>query len=180
MKLQVTVAGREVPVEIERAPGGAARADVGGESLRVCAAARGAEVIVEGAAGRATFIVLPGKPGRDDIVRLQLGGRIIEARVVTERDKLRALARPLTRKRGLITVTSTLPGIIRRILLRAGDRVEEGTSILTLEAMKMENEVRAEARGRIRAILVKEGQVVNAGDALAEIEAGEGPTPAGH
>jgi biotin carboxyl carrier protein len=172
MKLHVTVAGREVPVEIEVASG-AARAVAGGESFSVSGGKSGVEVIVHGATMRTVLIALPGRPGRDDVVRLQVGGRIVEARVLSERDKLRALAHPPSRKRGLITANSTLPGIIRRILLSPGDPVEEGTPILTLEAMKMENEVRAEARGRIRSVLVEEGQIVNAGDALAEIEAGE-------
>jgi biotin carboxyl carrier protein len=179
MKLHVTVAGRDVPVEIEDASRGAARAEAGGATLAVSAAAGGAEVIVEGASGRAAFVVLPSKPGGEGLVRLQLGGRIIEARVETERDRLRTLARPASRKDGPVTARSALPGVIRRILLRAGDPVEEGAPVLTLEAMKMENEVRAEARGRVRAILVEEGQVVNAGDPLVEIDAGEGAPPGG-
>jgi biotin carboxyl carrier protein len=60
--------------------------------------------------------------------------------------------------------------VIRRILLKAGDPVEEGTPILTLEAMKMENDVRAETAGKVKTIFVQEGQVVNAGERLAEIE----------
>jgi biotin carboxyl carrier protein len=188
VKLHVTIAGRDVPVEIEGGGashdptpgGGTARALVDGKDLLVSAAGGGAEVSVEGSTGRAAFIVLPGKAGQEGVVRLQLGGRVIEARVVTERDRLRALARPAPRRGGVITARSTLPGIIRRILVRTGDPVEEGTPVLTLEAMKMENEVRAEAHGRIRAILVEEGQVVNAGEALAEIEVGKGTAPTGH
>jgi biotin carboxyl carrier protein len=97
-------------------------------------------------------------------------GRPFTARVESERDRLRSVARPEARGGSRITARSTLPGVIRRVLVQAGAAVEEGTPIVTLEAMKMENEIRAEAKGRLQVIHVREGQVVNAGDVLAEIE----------
>ena len=106
-------------------------------------------------------------------LRLLVGNRPARAHVETERDRLRATSRSSSSRSGSATATSSLPGVIRRILLEAGDAVEEGTPILTLEAMKMENDVRAETAGKLKSILVKEGQVVNAGDSLAEIEVEE-------
>ena len=67
-------------------------------------------------------------------------------------------------------MTSPLPGVIRQILLFPGNSITAGQPILTLEAMKMENEVRAEVDGRLTEILVQEGQIVNTGDELLEID----------
>lgn len=103
-------------------------------------------------------------------LRFLANQRPVEALVESERDRLRAATRPRETRGGKVTLTSTLPGIIRRVLRKPGDRVEAGDSVLTLEAMKMENEVRAELGGRLIAVHVRAGQVVQAGEALAEME----------
>ena len=51
-----------------------------------------------------------------------------------------------------------------------GDEVEEGASLLTIEAMKMQNEVRAPRAGRITAVGVSVGQPVATGVLLLRIE----------
>lgn len=110
----------------------------------------------------------PGAP-RGASLRLLVDNRLVAAHVESARDRLRARSRPQAAAAGPTTLASALPGVIRRILRRPGEVVESGAAILTLEAMKMENEVQAEAAGRIDAILVREGQVVNAGDPLVEM-----------
>ena len=109
-------------------------------------------------------------------LRLLFDNQEVEAEVKTERDRLRARIEASPHASGTTTLSSALPGVIRRILLGPGASVDRGTAILTLEAMKMENEVRAEAAGCIQTILVKEGQVVNAGEPLVEILVREGQT----
>jgi biotin carboxyl carrier protein len=183
VKYQVTVGGREVTVEIEEgARGGRARvAWEGGEATVDLHAAEGLEALAElapepgsRAASRVLRVRVAPIAGGGDRAHLRFlaGNRLVEARVESERDRLRSRARPGGGRSGPATLRSTLPGVIRRILLRPGDPVAEGTPVLTLEAMKMENEVRAEGTGKVRAILVREGQVVNTGEPLAEIEAG--------
>lgn len=67
-------------------------------------------------------------------------------------------------------VKAPMPGIIGAIMKGVGEAVEAGESIMLLEAMKLENEVTATKDGVISKICVVEGQGVNAGDLLAEIE----------
>lgn len=173
MKLRVTIDGRELVVEVNGSSS-ESKALVDGRELTVTPARSSAdceEIIVSEGSRRVTAALVPVTDSRDrGKLRLLANGRLVEASVESERDRLRALARPSSSMAGGITARSTLPGVIRRILRKEGDEVDEGEPILTLEAMKMENEVRAEAKGRVRAILVREGQVVNAGDALAEID----------
>lgn len=104
------------------------------------------------------------------VLRLLAGGQPIEVTVENERDRLRRRLTHASRLQGKIKMTSPLPGVIRQILLFPGNSITAGQPILTLEAMKMENEVRAEVDGRLTEILVQEGQIVNTGDELLEID----------
>ena len=62
------------------------------------------------------------------------------------------------------------PGLIARINVEPEQQVEAGQTVLVLEAMKMENEIRASKPGIVRQIHVKPGQTVILNEALVEIE----------
>lgn len=63
-------------------------------------------------------------------------------------------------------LSSGMPGKIVKIFVKPGDIVKEGDPILIMEAMKMENEMRAAAEVKIKEILVKEGENVESGATL--------------
>jgi biotin carboxyl carrier protein len=67
-------------------------------------------------------------------------------------------------------VLAPMPGKVIRVLCQLGNSVEVGTPLLVLEAMKMENELRATRQGRVKAILVAEGQAVESRAKLVELE----------
>ena len=67
-------------------------------------------------------------------------------------------------------VTSPMPGKVVRILVKPGDEVKARQGLAVVEAMKMENELRAARDGRVRDISVAEGQSVDAGTLLLIIE----------
>jgi biotin carboxyl carrier protein len=67
-------------------------------------------------------------------------------------------------------VRAPLPGVIRKLMRKAGDVVEANEPVLVLEAMKMENEIKTPAAGTIAEILVVEGDSVNTGDGLFRIQ----------
>lgn len=71
--------------------------------------------------------------------------------------------------RGII-VRAPMPGIIRRIEVAEGSTVERGTGLIILEAMKMENEIRAEILGRVKKIEVGVDTVVEKNQPLMHIE----------
>lgn len=75
----------------------------------------------------------------------------------------------LTPAVGLSKVQSPLPGLIVHIKVKVGDVVKKGQVIMTMEAMKMENNILAEQDGVVSKILVAEGKTVMQGDVLAEI-----------
>jgi biotin carboxyl carrier protein len=63
-----------------------------------------------------------------------------------------------------------MPGKVVRVLVSEGGAVEAGQGIAVIEAMKMQNEMKAPKRGRIAALPVREGATVAAGEVLAVIE----------
>ena len=71
------------------------------------------------------------------------------------------------------SANSPMPGQVLRILVREGQAVKTGDSLIVLEAMKMEQTVRTSIDGVVKSILVVTGQVVAPGQMLVEIGAQE-------
>jgi biotin carboxyl carrier protein len=63
-----------------------------------------------------------------------------------------------------------MPGRVVRVLVNDGQDVEEGEAIVVIEAMKMQNELRAPKAGRVVRVSVGVGDAVGAGDVLAVVE----------
>ena len=71
------------------------------------------------------------------------------------------------------SLTAPMPGTVVRVVVGEGDEVEEGQTILVLEAMKMEQPVVAPHAGRVSSLPYAEGSLVPGGAVLAEIEESE-------
>lgn len=71
---------------------------------------------------------------------------------------------------GLQTVKSPLPGSIMKVLVSVGQKVKKGDLLLTMESMKMENNIMAEADGVVKAIYVETGKNVMQDDKLVDLE----------
>lgn len=67
-------------------------------------------------------------------------------------------------------LTAPLPGSITKILAKEGDKLKKGDVVMTMEAMKMENNITVECDCTLKAIKAQVGQSVNQGDVLAELE----------
>jgi len=66
-------------------------------------------------------------------------------------------------------VLAPIPGLVLRILVKEGDQVKLGDTILVLEAMKMESEITSTAHGVVKKIKVTEGQSVQEDEVLIEV-----------
>ena len=66
-------------------------------------------------------------------------------------------------------IESPMPGNILKVVVKVGDKVEKGETVLVLEAMKMENDIIAETSGTVSRILVKESSFVQAGSPMVEL-----------
>lgn len=67
-------------------------------------------------------------------------------------------------------VKAPLPGTIFKMKVKVGDEISAGDTLLIMEAMKMENNIQAELDGKIKSIMVAEGDAVLQDDILLEIE----------
>ncbi|MBU2647099.1 acetyl-CoA carboxylase biotin carboxyl carrier protein subunit [bacterium] len=67
------------------------------------------------------------------------------------------------------SVTAPIPGSILEILVKVGDSVETGQTVVKMEAMKMENDINAATSGTVKAIHVSIGDAVSQGQALVDI-----------
>jgi Acetyl/propionyl-CoA carboxylase, alpha subunit len=67
-------------------------------------------------------------------------------------------------------ISARIPGIIRSISVRNGQSVNQGDQLLTLEAMKMMNNLKSHLNAKIKKIYVKEGEMVAKGQILVEFE----------
>ncbi len=107
--------------------------------------------------------------GEDWIITL--GGRRISVRVRTWRERaLEEIEAAGGKHQGPLDVRATLPGLVVRVAAAVGAGVEAGEPLVTIEAMKMQNLVRAPRAGRVSGVAVKPGQVVAVGAVLVTLE----------
>lgn len=73
-------------------------------------------------------------------------------------------------KGGAGALMTQMPGKVVKIMFKEGDKVAKGDTVLILEAMKMENEIKSGADGIIKSVNIKEGQALDTGFLMVEIE----------
>jgi biotin carboxyl carrier protein len=117
---------------------------------------------------RALQVVVEGR-GTEWFVTLR--GRRVPITVQSWRERTLAEARAATAgEGGPVEIRSTLPGLVVAIKVEPGALVAAGDALLTIEAMKMQNEVRAPRDGTVGQIAVEAGQPVAAGVLLLRLE----------
>jgi pyruvate carboxylase subunit B len=165
VKYFVTIAGRRVEVVVD-----------------------GAHVAVEGRTVAARLESVAGTPERrlhldgityslaiagrgEDGWRLVDAGAVREVEAVDERtEHIRSLAGSGRGPDRGGVVKAPMPGLVVRVMVAVGDRVLAGQGLVVLEAMKMENELKAPAEGRVARLGATQGAAVEKGAILVEIE----------
>ncbi len=89
---------------------------------------------------------------------------------LTDPKRLRSAQTGAQHDKGAAQIVAPMPGKVVRVLVDAGAEVAAGAGILVVEAMKMQNEMKAPKAGQVISIHAQEGSTVNAGDVLAVIE----------
>jgi len=70
----------------------------------------------------------------------------------------------------MYVITSPMAGTVARVLVQVGNTVTLGQDVVILESMKMEIAIQADASGTVRMVQVTEGEFVDEGTALIEVE----------
>ncbi len=161
MKYVVTIAGQPVDVDID-----------------------GERILVNGTPHHAELRPVPGTPvmnllldGQSWIIPMEATGRgtwavqrrgdRFEVEVVDERTRhIRSLVGEGRAATGPAAQKAPMPGLVARVQVEVGQEVIAGQPVLVLEAMKMENELKATGPGLVDQILVKPGQAVEKGAVL--------------
>ena len=102
--------------------------------------------------------------------RVMIGGELYEVRVEDERTRRLALAnRKPNPPSGELAIKAPIPGLVVKIPVEPGEAVRAGQSVVILEAMKMENELRTPRIGTVHEIRVAIGDKVDQGQVLVTI-----------
>ncbi|KXK03416.1 MAG: biotin/lipoyl attachment domain-containing protein [Acidobacteria bacterium OLB17] len=98
-----------------------------------------------------------------------IDGHAIEVELIDPR-RLRGSAGADADAAGAADVKTAMPGKVVRLIAAVGDTVEKGDPVIVVEAMKMQNEIRAPKNGVVASVRVSDGDTVNAGQILLSIE----------
>lgn len=100
-----------------------------------------------------------------------VGGHTLDVEALDERTRAIRKLTGASRVAGPAHLMAPMPGLIVRVNVAEGDVVKGGQGVVVMEAMKMENELRAPAAGVVKRVLVKPGMAVEKGAMLLEMEA---------
>jgi pyruvate carboxylase subunit B len=166
MKYIVTLGDRRVTVdvgpdgvEVDGQPRSASLADIEGTPVRLVTI--GDEV---------HRVVVRRREGRGHY-HLWLDGFTYEVEALDERTRvIRDLTAAAAGPAGPQPLVAPMPGLIVRVNVQPGDDVTPGQGLVVMEAMKMENELRAAGAGKVKAVRVSPGTAVEKGAVLVELE----------
>ena len=165
MKYIVEVNGERIEVDLEV---GTAR--IGNETFAATVVELPGTPTVLLRLGSTTYrlVVRPGEAR--GIYGLTLDGHRYETEALDERaHAIRELSKVSGAATGPAPLVAPMPGLIVRVNVGVGDAVKPGQALVVMEAMKMENELRASAAATVRAVRVTPGTAVDKGATLVEL-----------
>ena len=168
MKLRATIEDIEVDVEIRR-EAGKVFANVDGRQFHLEVHPSPSGVTLLAADGKVFDCRVEGQPASGQTVDVFVGTNQY-AVTLTDPKRLRGAAATSAHGDGAARIVAAMPGKVVRVLVAKGESVEAGAGIVVVEAMKMQNEMKAPKSGIVATLNVEVGTTVNGGDVLAVIE----------
>jgi biotin carboxyl carrier protein len=164
VKLAATVAGRTLQVEV-RGERPRYTVTVDGRALDVDLVPTSsgfASLVVDGASHEVGLLAGEGR------CAVLVQGRVLDVELQEAGATGAVMPRPAAG--GAARVTAPMPGRLVKVLVEAGQEVSEGQGLVVMEAMKMENELRAPRSGRVKELHARERQAVESGALLVVLE----------
>lgn len=167
MKLKAELAGREHELSIRREGDRVfARVDDRDYELELQSSDPGDYLLLEG-----THVYdcrIEARSSKSDYV-VHVGPNSYQVQLVDPK-RLSVVQSSGTHHHGSAEIVASMPGKVVRVLVEVGANVEAGAGIVVVEAMKMQNEMKAPKAGTVTSVNAGAGTTVNAGDVLAVIE----------
>lgn len=118
--------------------------------------------------GQPLLVSFHGKNGEFTAVS---DGHAFTVAVQTEREALlRKYARAASTQKQHVQIRAPMPAMVVKVLVGPGQEITVGQSLVVLEAMKMENEIKSHSAGRIKEVYVVAGKPIEKGELLLEFE----------
>ena len=152
--------------EVEIGPGGRVVVDGRGHdaSLAATSPPNGHSLLLDGG----SFALLA-RCSRRGAWELQLDGPGVPVEVLDARTaRVRELSAAAGGRTEVTSLKAPMPGLVVQVAVGEGDAVEEGDTVLIVEAMKMENELRATGAARVKRVHAAPGEAVEKGQVLIE------------
>ncbi len=108
-------------------------------------------------------------PGSRETFAVNVGRHSYRVNIIDPR-RLRSVQSSGRHQHGSSEIIASMPGKVVRVLVQIGTKVEAGSGIVVVEAMKMQNELKSPRAGVVVILGVSPGATVNAGDVLAVVE----------
>ncbi len=160
----VTVDGQEFLVAIENGTVVSINGESAG-SVDVHQASQHVYLMLSG--GSSLAIAAAGSGGKFETIA---NGCYHEVQVVSERERTRRQLRSASHVPVRMEVRAPMPALVVKVEVSKGETVREGQGLVILEAMKMENEIRAHAAGKVKEIYIRGGEAVEKDGLLILLE----------
>ncbi len=167
MKLHAAIGDETTDVDVRR-EGNRVFATIGGRNYELSLQRAGGSHVLN-ADGAVFDCRVEGQPKSGEAVDVFIGPNRFSV-TLTDPKRLRGAAGAGAHADGAARILAPMPGKVVRVLVESGAQVEAGAGIIVVEAMKMQNEMKAPKAGTVTALNVEVGATVNGGDVLAVIE----------
>ena len=167
MKLQAQIGDQKHEVEIRREDG-RVFAEVDGRRYELETSEPEPGIFLFKHEGR-VYEASVTQPKKGAPTHVRVGTDEFEIRLIDPK-RLRGTGKETEHADGVAEIKTAMPGKVVRLIVAAGAVVQKGDGIMVVEAMKMQNELKAPKAGTVKDVRVAEGATVAAGDILATIE----------
>lgn len=165
MRYHVTIGDRVYAVDLEEG-----RVSVDGEDLQAALTVLSGTSVASLRVGAAHRRLVVGEPEGDRRC-LQVRGRAADVEVLDERTRrIREMSGTAAGGGRSASIRAPMPGLVVKVAVDEGETVRRGQGVVIVEAMKMENELAADAPSRVARIHVAAGDTVEKGQVLVELE----------
>jgi biotin carboxyl carrier protein len=170
MKLTVQTGGESQEQQLQiKVDGTRIFAEIDGREYQLEARASRPGLHLLMAEGRVYECRVDAGAGRQGTAEVHIGSRAYNVTLVDSK-RLRGGHSAGANVDGTVQIVAQMPGKVVRVLVEQGAKVEAGDSILVVEAMKMQNEMKSPRAGTVTTLRARVGETVKAGEVLAVIE----------